>query len=46
MGLDPQGTTATCPATGTQKHRTDWAANLATITSSIKIVNVGASLAF
>jgi long-chain fatty acid transport protein len=45
-GMDPQGTTATCPATGTQKYRTDWAANLGTITSSINVVNVGASFAF
>jgi long-chain fatty acid transport protein len=46
MGTDPPGTTATCPATGTQKYRTDWPANLGTITSSINVVNVGASFAF
>ncbi len=45
-GTDPAGTTATCPATGTQKYRTDWPANLGTITSSINVINVGASLAF
>jgi hypothetical protein len=47
MGLDPLGTTTgTCATTGTQKYRTDWAANLGTITSSINVINVGASLAF
>jgi long-chain fatty acid transport protein len=45
-GMDPTGTTATCPATGTQKYRTDWIANLGTITSSLDVVNVGVSLAF
>ena len=45
-GADPPDTTAACPATGTQKYRTDWAANLGTITSSINAINVGASLAF
>jgi long-chain fatty acid transport protein len=45
-GMDPSGTTAICPATGTQKYRTDWVANLGTITSSLNVINVGASLAF
>jgi long-chain fatty acid transport protein len=49
-GADPAGTTATCPPTassaGTQKYRTEWPVNLGTITSSIDVVNVGASLAF
>jgi hypothetical protein len=44
--MDPSGTTAICPATGTQKYRTDWVANLGTITSSLNVINVGASLAF
>jgi long-chain fatty acid transport protein len=42
----PAGTTAICPASGTQKYRTNWPVNLGTITSAIDVVNVGASLAF
>jgi long-chain fatty acid transport protein len=45
-GMDPSGPTATCPMTGVQKYRTDWIANLGTITSSLNVINVGASLAF
>jgi hypothetical protein len=45
-GADPAGTAAACPGTGTQKFRTDWPVNLGAITSSIDVVNVGASFAF
>jgi long-chain fatty acid transport protein len=43
---DPAGTTATCPASGTQKFRTDWPVNLGSITSAMNLINVGATLAF
>jgi long-chain fatty acid transport protein len=45
-GPDPSGPTAICQNTGVQKYRTDWIANLGTITSSLNVINVGASLAF
>jgi long-chain fatty acid transport protein len=44
--MSPVGATAICPTSGVQKYRTDWIANLGTITSSLNVINVGASLAF
>jgi long-chain fatty acid transport protein len=38
-------TNGTCPG-GTQAYRTPWAVNLGTITSSIDVINVGASFGF
>jgi long-subunit fatty acid transport protein len=38
-------TTGVCP-NGTQAHRTPWPVNLGTITSSINVINVGASFKF
>jgi long-subunit fatty acid transport protein len=36
----------TCAPTGNQAYRTPWAVNLGTITSSIDVINVGASFGF